>query len=113
MIFFLHLIARYCLFGEWLWCTHCVSYDKLPDFFIAFDILDKAANEFVCHAKFLDMVGDRFQVVPLLKKYTVCKFFPLFIFFLFLSFFLSLYFFYSFFLLYFIFLLSFDLFLTL
>jgi len=63
--------SKYCLFGEWLWCQHCVSYDKLPDFFIAFDILNKETNEYLSHTEFMEMIGDRFQVVPLIKKWNL------------------------------------------
>jgi len=34
------------LYGEWLWAIHSVSYDSLPDYFIAFDIYDINKGEF-------------------------------------------------------------------
>ncbi|MFN0070325.1 MAG: RNA ligase family protein [Chloroflexota bacterium] len=34
------------LYGEWLAARHSVAYDKLPDWFIAFDIYDQKAERF-------------------------------------------------------------------
>lgn len=34
------------LFGEWCWAVHSVRYTSLPDWFLAFDVLDRARNEF-------------------------------------------------------------------
>jgi hypothetical protein len=54
-----------------VWCQHNVSYDKLPDFFIAFDIYHKENDVYVNYQQFIDMIGGQFQTVPLLKKYAV------------------------------------------
>ena len=35
------------LFGEWLWARHSVSYNKLPAYFVAFDIYNKRQGRFV------------------------------------------------------------------
>lgn len=40
------LLDKYILFGEWCYATHSVYYDKLPDYFIGFDIYDKENLEF-------------------------------------------------------------------
>ena len=37
---------KYVLFGEWLYCQHSVPYDTLPDFFLAFDLLEKQSMSF-------------------------------------------------------------------
>lgn len=37
-----HLI----LFGEWCYAKHSIGYDCLPDWFVAFDIFDKAEKKF-------------------------------------------------------------------
>lgn len=34
------------LFGEWCYAKHSISYTKLPDWFIAFDVYDRNAGEF-------------------------------------------------------------------
>lgn len=41
------LLDKYILFGEWCYATHSVYYDKLPDYFIGFDIYDKEAFKFL------------------------------------------------------------------
>jgi len=38
--------ARRILFGEWCYAKHSVSYDRLPDWFIAFDIYDRDTRRF-------------------------------------------------------------------
>jgi ATP-dependent RNA circularization protein (DNA/RNA ligase family) len=37
---------NFILFGEWCYAVHSVRYDRLPDWFIGFDIYDRAANRF-------------------------------------------------------------------
>ena len=37
----------YVLFGEWLFHVHTAQYDTLPDWFVAFDMLDKHTGEFL------------------------------------------------------------------
>jgi ATP-dependent RNA circularization protein (DNA/RNA ligase family) len=34
------------LFGEWCYAVHSVRYSQLPDWFLAFDVYDRATNEF-------------------------------------------------------------------
>lgn len=34
------------LFGEWMAITHSVRYDRLPDWFLAFDVFDRDTGEF-------------------------------------------------------------------
>lgn len=34
------------LFGEWCYAVHSVRYSRLPDWFLAFDVYDRAAGEF-------------------------------------------------------------------
>jgi ATP-dependent RNA circularization protein (DNA/RNA ligase family) len=34
------------LFGEWCWAVHTVRYTALPDWFLAFDVLDRVRSEF-------------------------------------------------------------------
>jgi len=42
---------RYILFGEWCFSRHSVYYDRLPDFFLGFDIFDRDANCFLAVPK--------------------------------------------------------------
>jgi ATP-dependent RNA circularization protein (DNA/RNA ligase family) len=37
----------YILFGEWCYARHTVFYDRLPDFFLGFDIFDRDTNCFL------------------------------------------------------------------
>ena len=46
-ILFDHLIDRYILFGEWCYAQHSVFYDRLPDWFLGFDIYDKQVDHFL------------------------------------------------------------------
>jgi ATP-dependent RNA circularization protein (DNA/RNA ligase family) len=41
------LSDRYILFGEWCYAQHSVFYDRLPDWFLGFDIYDKANGKFL------------------------------------------------------------------
>lgn len=36
------------LFGEWCYAMHSVRYTRLPDWFLAFDVYDRAKGEFWC-----------------------------------------------------------------
>jgi len=44
--FFQQLTDRYILFGEWCYAQHSVVYDRLPDWFLGFDIYDKSTARF-------------------------------------------------------------------
>ncbi|EIN14290.1 ATP dependent DNA ligase [Punctularia strigosozonata HHB-11173 SS5] len=35
---------RYILYGEWLAATHSIPYDRLPDYFMAFDVYDRVTG---------------------------------------------------------------------
>jgi ATP-dependent RNA circularization protein (DNA/RNA ligase family) len=45
-IFFENLTDRFILFGEWCYAQHSVSYDRLPDWFLGYDIFDKKHLKF-------------------------------------------------------------------
>ena len=61
--------TRYCLFGEWLLCTHGVEYDALSSFFLAFDVLDKHSNEFLSTAAMKHVLKDTsVEMVPVLAE---------------------------------------------
>jgi hypothetical protein len=38
---------RYVVYGEWLYARHTIFYDRLPHYFLEFDILDTAREEFL------------------------------------------------------------------
>jgi len=38
---------KYILYGEWCYACHSVEYDKLPDWFLAFDLFDKEQQKFL------------------------------------------------------------------
>lgn len=42
-----HLIDQFILFGEWCYARHSVFYDRLPDWFLGFDIYDKRVGRFL------------------------------------------------------------------
>ncbi|MBN9123507.1 MAG: DNA ligase [Nitrosospira sp. 56-18] len=44
---FEQLTDRYILFGEWCYAQHSVFYDRLPDWFLGFDIFDKQSSHFL------------------------------------------------------------------
>lgn len=45
------LTSRYILYGEWLYAKHTCFYDKLPHYFLEFDIFDKGNNCFLSTKK--------------------------------------------------------------
>ncbi|MHB8909876.1 MAG: RNA ligase family protein [Syntrophales bacterium] len=46
-VLFEQLIDRYILFGEWCYAQHSTFYDRLPDWFLGFDIYDKKSGRFL------------------------------------------------------------------
>ncbi|MFN0119347.1 MAG: RNA ligase family protein [Blastocatellia bacterium] len=44
---FEHLSDRYILFGEWCYARHSIFYNRLPDWFLAFDIYDRESRRFL------------------------------------------------------------------
>ncbi|MEZ5400963.1 MAG: RNA ligase family protein [Bryobacteraceae bacterium] len=42
---------RYVMYGEWLFARHTIRYDRLPHYFIEFDILDRDSGEFLSTAR--------------------------------------------------------------
>ena len=41
---------RYILYGEWLYAKHTVFYDKLPHYFLEYDLLDRTNGQFLSTA---------------------------------------------------------------
>lgn len=48
---FEHLADQYILFGEWCYARHSIFYDRLPDWFLAFDIYDRKSRRFLSSAR--------------------------------------------------------------
>lgn len=44
---FEYLSDHFILFGEWCYAQHSVFYDRLPDWFLGFDIYDKRVGQFL------------------------------------------------------------------
>jgi hypothetical protein len=42
--------ARRICYGEWMYAKHTVFYDRLPHYFLEFDVLDRASEEFLSTA---------------------------------------------------------------
>ncbi|MEI7451343.1 MAG: RNA ligase family protein [Desulfomonile sp.] len=65
--FFVHLTDRYMLFGEWCYARHSVFYNRLPDWFLGFDLYDKQANRFLsCRRR-----DDLFRKIDVLQVPTI------------------------------------------
>ncbi len=41
---------RYILYGEWLYAKHTVFYDRLPHYFLEYDLLDRSSGKFLSTA---------------------------------------------------------------
>lgn len=44
---FEHLSDHFILFGEWCYAQHSVFYDRLPDWFLGFDVYDKSSSRYL------------------------------------------------------------------
>ncbi len=44
---FENLADRYILFGEWCYAQHLIYYERLPDWFLGYDIYDKLSGRFL------------------------------------------------------------------
>ena len=45
---FAALGRRYIMYGEWLYAKHTVFYDRLPHYFMEFDVFDRNTETFLC-----------------------------------------------------------------
>lgn len=46
-LFFDSLEDQFVLFGEWCYARHSIGYDRLPDWFLGFDIFDRRRGKFI------------------------------------------------------------------
>ena len=66
--FFDVLGTRYIMYGEWMYAKHTVYYDRLPHYFLEFDILDREEQIFLSTERRHAMLKDLPVVsVPVLK----------------------------------------------
>ena len=66
--FFEVLGTRYILYGEWMYAKHTVYYDRLPHYFLEFDIFDREEGIFLSTARRHEMLKDLPVIsVPVLK----------------------------------------------
>lgn len=68
-VFFEHLTDRFILFGEWCYAQHSVSYDRLLDWFLGYDIFDKRHLKFFSCTR-RDQFFQKLNIsqVPILKR---------------------------------------------
>ena len=61
--------ARYIMYGEWMYAKHTVYYDRLPHYFLEFDILDRQTGRFLdTHARHAMLAGLPVVSVPVLAE---------------------------------------------
>ncbi len=66
---FEHLSDHFILFGEWCYARHSVFYDRLPDWFLGFDIYDKQFDRFLSSERRDALVREmRIAQVPVLAR---------------------------------------------
>ena len=66
--FFEVLGTRYIMYGEWMYAKHTVYYDRLPHYFLEFDIFDREKQIFLSTERRHEMLKDLPVVsVPVLK----------------------------------------------
>jgi hypothetical protein len=60
---------RYVMYGEWLFAKHTVFYDRLPHYFMEFDVLDTADGSFLSTERRRELLrGLAVQPVPVLHS---------------------------------------------
>lgn len=50
--------SRYVMYGEWMYAKHTVFYDRLPHYFMEFDIFDKETGRFFSTAKRKELLAE-------------------------------------------------------
>ncbi len=60
---------RFVMFGEWLYAKHTVFYDRLPHYFLEFDVLDREASTFLSTPRRKELLrGLPVESVPILAQ---------------------------------------------
>ncbi len=61
--------SRYIMYGEWMYAKHTVFYDRLPHYFLEFDILDRQTGAFLDTHRRRELLRDLPVVsVPVLRE---------------------------------------------
>jgi hypothetical protein len=61
--------ARYVVYGEWLYAKHTIFYDRLPHYFLEFDVLDTQTGQFLSTARRRELLaGLPLVSVPVLHE---------------------------------------------
>jgi len=61
--------ARYIVYGEWLYAKHTIFYDRLPHYFMEFDVLDQRENHFLSTTRRRQFLADSpLHSVPVLAS---------------------------------------------
>ncbi len=55
-----HLYDCFILFGEWCYARHSIFYDRLPDWFLGFDIYDKQFGRFLSSGRRDELLSKMF-----------------------------------------------------
>ncbi|KAI0095010.1 ATP dependent DNA ligase [Irpex rosettiformis] len=64
-----YFAQRYVLFGEWLTTVHSVTYTKLPDWFIAFDLYDRTTRSWADRNALASLLaGTQIRLTPLVYE---------------------------------------------
>jgi len=68
-LLFEQLTDKYILFGEWCYAQHSVTYDRLPDWFLGFDVFDKDCSRFLsCSRRDTIFSAIGISQVPMVKR---------------------------------------------
>lgn len=64
------------LFGEWVYAKHSISYNKLPDYFIAYDLYDAKNEEFIDRKLLIEKLSNIYLIriiasIPRLSNYLI------------------------------------------
>lgn len=66
------LTNRFIMYGEWMYALHSIYYDKLPSYFMEFDIYDKFNKVFLSTEKRMEIISKiknvKIQSVPVLES---------------------------------------------
>ncbi len=62
-------MAPLTIYGEWMWAKHSIEYNKLPDWFLAYDIWSPLDNKFVSVKKMEELLnGTNIRYIPSITK---------------------------------------------
>lgn len=66
--------TRYLMYGEWLYAKHTIFYDRLPSYFLEFDMLDRDRGEFLSTQRRRELLGTLpIHSAPVLFEGTLTK----------------------------------------